>query len=94
MTTFVPELFRLPGSPSIESDDCECASKAGRAGRKEDFIGEGPLPTGAPSVSRGGGALRLVIVRLVEGPGPASARGVVLSLSSASVADAEGVIVD
>lgn len=68
-------------------------SKAGRAGRNEDFIGEGPLPTAAPSVSRGGGALRLVIVRLVDGPGPGSARGVDFS-SSTSLTDAEGVIVD
>jgi hypothetical protein len=88
--TFVPELLRLPGSPSTESDEAECASKGGRAGRNEDFIGEGPLPKTAPSVSRGGGALRLVIVRLVEGPGPGSARGVVFE-SSTSVADAEGV---
>jgi len=93
ITTFVPELLRLPGSPSTESEDAECASKAGRAGRNEDFIGEGPLPTFAPSVSRGGGALRLVMVRVDEGPGPGSARGVVF-VSSTSVADAEGVIAD
>jgi hypothetical protein len=56
-------------------------------------MGEGPLPTFAPSVSRGGGALRLVMVRVDEGPGPGSARGVVF-VSSTSVADAEGVIAD
>ena len=93
ITTFVPELLRLPGSPSTESDEEGCASKAGRAGRREDFIGEGPLPTVAPRVSRGGGALRLVRVRLVEGPGPGSARGVVFA-SSTSVVVAEGVVAD
>jgi hypothetical protein len=57
----------------------------GRAGRNEDFIGEGPLPTVEPSVSRGGGALRLESVRLVEGPGPGSARGDVSFASSGFV---------
>ena len=93
ITTFVPELLRLPGSPSTESEEEGCASKAGRAGRREDFMGEGPLPTVAPSVSRGGGTLRLVMVRLVEGPGPGSARGVVFA-SSTSVVVAEGVVAD
>lgn len=78
MTTLVLELLRLPVNPSIESDDAELEPKAGRVGRSDDFIGDGPfaISNGIDS-SGGGGALRLVRVRFVDGPGPASARGVV-----------------
>lgn len=79
MTTFVPELFRLLGNPSMEVVESEWLPRAGRAGRREDFIGEGPLPITAV-VSTGGGAFRRVMVRLVDGPGPPSARGVVSGL--------------
>lgn len=40
-------------------------------------MGEGPLPISEPVSIDGGGALRRVMVRFVDGPGPASARGVV-----------------
>lgn len=43
-------------------------------------MGEGPLAISCEAVSRVGGALRLVRVRLVDGPGPGSARGVVLAV--------------
>lgn len=77
MTTLVPELFLLPVNPSIESDDAELAPSVGRVGRSDDFMGEGPFASSDGVTSRGGGALRLVRVRFVDGPGPASARGVV-----------------
>lgn len=79
MTTLVPELLRLPVNPSIESDDAELLPSVGRVGRSDDFMGEGPFAISNGVGSSGGGALRLVMVRLEDGPGPASARGVVSS---------------
>lgn len=92
MTTLVPELFLLPDWPSIESDDSEWLSSGGRTdGRRDDLMGEGPLPISGVAVSRGGGAFRRVMVRLVDGPGPGSARGVVLAVVVALVDNCVGV---